>query len=207
MSHPPVEVKVWGPYACFTRPEAKVERVSYEVPTPSAARGILEAIFFHKPMQWRVREIAVLQPIRHFSLLRNEVKSRMSPQSDGLSIGDDRTQRHTLGLRKVEYIIRADVYLPPDRTEAGQVKYRDQFRRRVRAGQCFHHPYFGCREFACHFAEPDGTEEPIDVSADLGWMLFDIEYGENGNAPRFFEARLEKGVLRIDPSLYERGTA
>ena len=210
MNFPPVEVKVWGDFACFTRPEAKVERVSYEIPTPSAARGILEAIFFHKPMRWRVREIVVLQPIRHFSLLRNEVKSKASPRSDGLSIADDRTQRHTLGLKQVAYIIRADVWLPPgaadlDGQPVDAVKYRDQFRRRVERGQCFHRPYLGCREFAADFGPPDGTEEPIPVSADLGLMLFDIDSGPGGNVPRFFEAHLEEGVLRVPDDLYEGG--
>ena len=209
MHYPPLEVKVWGPYACFTRPEAHVERVSYEVLTPSAARGILEAIFWHKPMQWRVREVAVLRPVRHFSVLRNEVKSKAGRGGD-LSIADDRTQRHTLALRDVAYVIRADVWLPPGTTDRDgqpveEAKYRDQFRRRVLNGQCFQRPYLGCREFAADFGPADGTEQPIDVSADLGRMLFDIEYGRGGNQARYFEARLEDGVLRVPPALYETG--
>ena len=209
MHYPPLEVKVWGPYACFTRPEAHVERVSYEVLTPSAARGILEAIFWHKPMQWRVREVAVLRPVRHFSVLRNEVKSKAGRGGD-LSIADDRTQRHTLALRDVAYVIRADVWLPPGTTDrdgqpVDEAKYRDQFRRRVLNGQCFQRPYLGCREFAADFGPADGTEQPIDVSADLGRMLFDIEYGRGGNQARYFEARLEDGVLRVPPALYETG--
>ena len=207
MQYPPVEVKVWGDYACYTRPESKVERVSYEVPTPSAARGILEAIYWHKPMKWCIREIAVLKPIRHFSILRNEVTDKAVPGSDGLSITDKRTQRHTLCLRNVAYIIKADVWLPPGMDEADAIKHRDQFRRRVRAGQCYHRPCLGCREFAANFAEPDGTETPIDVTADLGRMLFDITYGvdhgQKENKPRFFNARLENGVLRIPSALYE----
>ena len=199
----PVSVKVWGDTAIFTRPEAKVERVSYEVPTPSAARGILEAIFWHKPMQWRVREIQVLKPIKHFSLMRNEVKSKASDRSDGIDIGEDRTQRHTLGLRDVAYIIRADTYLPPGTTDADPAKYRAQFRRRVERGQCFHRPYLGCRECACYFALPDGDEEPIDITCDLGLMLFDIEFGTEANRPRFFKARLVNGVLRVPQSEYD----
>jgi CRISPR-associated protein Cas5d len=210
MQYPPVEVKVWGDFACFTRPEQKIERVSYEVPTPSAARGILEAIFFHKPMQWRVREIAVLSPVRHFSILRNEVKSRMSERSDGLSVTGDRSQRHTLGLRNVAYIIRADVWLPPGATDRDGApinveKYRDQFRRRVTRGQCFHRPYLGCREFAAHFGDPDGTETPIAVTDTLGRMLFDIEFGAEENRPLFFDASLEDGILRIPQEHYQRG--
>lgn len=209
MHYPPLEVKVWGPYACFTRPEAHVERVSYEVLTPSAARGILEAIFWHKPMQWRVREIAVLRPVRHFSILRNEVKSKAGRGGD-LSIADDRTQRHTLALRDVAYVIRADAWLPPGATDrdgqpVDEAKYRDQFRRRMLNGQCFQRPYLGCREFAADFGPADGTEQPIEVSADLGRMLFDIEYGPGGNQARYFEARLEDGVLRVPPALYETG--
>ncbi|MCC6729000.1 MAG: type I-C CRISPR-associated protein Cas5 [Chthonomonadales bacterium] len=202
--YPPVAVKVWGEYACFTRPEAKVERVSYEVPTPSAARGILEAICFHKPMRWQIREIAVLERIRHFSILRNEVTARASPRVAGLRIGEDRAQRHTLGLRDVAYVIRADVWVPPGSPD-DPAKYRDQFRRRVSDGQCFHRPYLGCREFAAHFAPVDGSEKPVDVSSDLGLMLFDIAYGAGGagNRPRFFEARLDRGVLRVPPELYD----
>ena len=211
MHYPPVEVKVWGPYACLTRPEAHVERVSYEVLTPSAARGILEAIFWHKPMQWRVREIVVLNKIRHFSILRNEVKSKAGRGGE-LSIADDRTQRHTLGLKDVAYLIRADVWLPQGATDqAGQpldaAKYRDQFRRRVQNGQCFQRPYLGCREFAADFGPPDGTEPPIEVTADLGRMLFDIQYSTEGNQARYFEARLKNGILRVPSELYETGGA
>ncbi len=207
MDYPPVEVKVWGDFACFTRPEAKVERVSYEVPTPSAARGILEAIFFHPPMRWRVREISVLNPIRHFSILRNEVKSKASARSEGLSITEERTQRHTLGLKKVAYIIKADVFVPGSNDPVDTIKYRDQFRSRVKRGQCFHRPYFGCREFAADFAAPDGTETPIPETADLGLMLFDINYTPQGNVPRFFEARIENGILCVPDALYEGGAA
>jgi CRISPR-associated protein Cas5d len=202
MHYPPVVVKVWGELACFTRPEAKVERVTYEVMTPSAARGVLEAIFFHPPMQWRIREITVLNQIKRFSMLRNEVGAKMSERSDGLSITDNRTQRHTLGLRDVAYLISADVYLPPGTTDADPAKYRDQFRRRVEHGQCFHRPYLGCREFAAHFAPPEGHEQPEPITMDLGLMLFDVNYG-NRNVPRFFEAKLERGILRVPPLLYE----
>ena len=207
MFYPPVEVKVWGPYACLTRPEAHVERVSYEVLTPSAARGILEAIFWHKPMRWRVREVAVLNPIRHFSILRNEVKSKAGRGGD-LSITDDRTQRHTLGLKDVAYVIRADAWLPPDAADRdGQpldtAKYRDQFQRRVARGQCFHRPALGCREFAADFAAPDGNEAPIAQSKDLGLMLFDIAFGARAGTPLFWEAKMEQGRVRVPDALYD----
>ena len=207
--YPPLSVKVWGDYACFTRPEMKVERVTYPVPTASAARGILEAIFWKPEFAWRVEEIWVLKPIRYFSILRNEVNSRASERAaaawqesgGGYNAAADRAQRHTLALRDVAYIIRAQVELMPG-VEADPAKFRDQFRRRVRDGRCFATPYLGCREFSACFAEPDGTEAPIDLTEDLGLMLLDLDYapdGEGRGTPRFFHAHLEHGVLRFPP--------
>ncbi|HET7478632.1 MAG TPA: type I-C CRISPR-associated protein Cas5c [Rubrobacteraceae bacterium] len=227
---PPLQVKAWGEFACFTRPEFGVERVSYEVMTPSAARGVLEAIFWKPEFRWRVREIEVLNPIRHFSILRNEMNSIQSDRSarswaangGGYFADDDRAQRHTLCLRDVAYIIRADIELKP---HAGEhpAKYRDQFRRRVKRGQCFNQPYLGTREFSAFFGPPEGNERAIDVSDDLGLMLFDVDFVPDakgavsyaghgadgrevvrGNAqPRFFQARLENGVLRVPQEMYE----
>jgi CRISPR-associated protein Cas5d len=205
--YPPVEVKVWGDFACFTRPELKVERVSYPVPTASAVRGILEAIFWKPEFTWRVDEVWVLRPIRYFSILRNEVNTRASERAargwmqsgGGYDASADRAQRHTLALRDVAYLIRAQVELRPG-VEHDVAKYRDQFRRRVREGRCFATPYLGCREFSASFAEPDGTEQPIDVTDDLGLMLLDLDYapgGEGRGTPQFFHARLERGVLRF----------
>lgn len=202
----PLEVKVWGEYACFTRPEMKVERVSYTVMTPSAARGILEAIFWKPEFSWRVLEIAVLNPIRYFSILRNEVQRKASPRSaEPFYADEDRTQRHTLGLRDVAYVIRADVALRPHCKE-DPAKFRDQFRRRVQRGQCFHRPALGCREFAAAFGAPDASDHPITEPAelDLGLMLFDLKYrGKAGpHEPRFFQARLDHGVVRVPQHLY-----
>lgn len=204
---PPLEVKVWGELACFTRPEMKVERVTYPVMPPSAARGILEAIFWKPQFTWQVREIWILQPIRYFSLTRNEVSSRVSKRAarawaeDGSNydVTSHRTQRHTLCLRDVAYVIRAGVVLKPGIRD-DPAKYRDQFRRRVRDGRCFTRPYLGCREFAASFAALDGTEHPIDLTEDLGPMLLDLDYADDGSGrgtPRFFEARLEHGILRV----------
>ncbi len=152
----PLEIKVWGDFACFTRPEMKAERVSYPVMTPSAARGILEAIFWKPEFSWRIREIHVLNEVRHFSILRNEVNDKMSYSAakNRLEKGDSyfaedhrhRAQRHTLALRDVAYLIKADVH-PRHDVREDPAKYRDQFRRRVTKGQCFHTPYLGCREF------------------------------------------------------------
>jgi len=212
----PLSVRVWGEWACFTRPEMKVERVSYEVMTPSAARGILEAIFWKPEFRWRVQAIHVLQPIEYISILRNEVKSRASYRAanswvkgpnDGFFVEDDRTQRHTLALRDVGYVIQADVEPIGRGEDEHPAKYRDQFRRRVAAGQCFHRPYLGCREFAASFSEIDGSEAPIGVTKQLGRMLFDLRFdkgSEGGGTPVFFDALLEQGVLTIPPDLYDQ---
>ncbi len=225
---PPLEVKVWGDLACFTRPEFGTERVTYEVMTPSAARGVLEAIFWKPEMEWRVREIAVLNPIRRFSILRNEMNSVQTTSrarsGNPYYADEDRAQRHTLCLRDVSYVIRADIVLKPHANDH-PAKYRDQFRRRVKRGQCFTQPYLGTREFSAFFAPPEGDERPVDLTDELGLMLFDLDYeaapgGEiqyighgggdgreivKGNAqPRFFPARLERGVLKVPPELYER---
>lgn len=206
----PVEVKVWADFACFTRPEMKVERVTYPVITPSAARGVLESIFWKPEFVWSVREIEILKPISYFSILRNEVNSRASERSargwagsdGGFFASDDRAQRNTLALRDVAYIIRADV-LPKSDERGLEAKYRDQFRRRVARGQCFMQPYLGCREFTASFGEPNADDRAADLTMDLGRMLLDMQHhpGSGGAAdPVFFEARLDKGVLRV-PSL------
>lgn len=207
-----LEVRIWGEYACFTRPEMKVERVSYPVITPSAARGVLEAIFWKPEFSWRLHEIWVLRPVRHASLVRNEVNSRASEraarswakQGGGFLAEDDRAQRHTLALRNVAYVLRAEQRIhSPNDGNRHPAKYRDQFDRRVRRGQCFARPYLGCREFACYFAPTDGTEEALAVSDDFGRMLFDLSYDDAGRGlPLFFSARLEQGVLRVPQELY-----
>jgi CRISPR-associated protein Cas5d len=201
--YPPLEVKVWGELACFTDPSQKVDRVSYPVMTPSAARGVLEAIFWHKPMQWRIREILVLKPIEYIGLMRNEVTQKMTDRPDGLDIVDCRAQRNTLFLKDVAYIIRADVHLPNGSSQNDVVKYRDQFRRRVDNGQCFHRPYLGCRECAAHFGHPTGDEMPIGDDMYLGWILFDLMHSDDRATPRFFEATLQRGVLHVPQELYE----
>ena len=149
----------------------KVERVTYPVMTPTAARGVLEAIFWKPEFTWRVQEIWVLRPIEYFSILRNEMNTRQTERiaaswaragAGGFDATADRAQRHTLALSKVEYLIRADVELRPHATDDA-AKYRDQFRRRVRDGRCFATPFLGCREFSAAFSAPDGTEQPIEA--------------------------------------------
>lgn len=228
-----LSVKVWGSFACFTRPEFGVERVSYEVMTPSAARGILESIFWKPEFTWRVHEIHVLKPIRHYSILRNEINSVQSERSaQGWAknggryyADDDRAQRHTLCLREVAYIIKAEVELLPH-ADAHIAKYRDQFRRRVARGQCANQPYLGTREFSAFFCSADADDVAIDVSDHLGLMLFDLAFtrkrkgsvshlvhnGENVSvatsdvSPIFFPAELKKGVLHVPQELYEART-
>ncbi|MFW5988420.1 MAG: type I-C CRISPR-associated protein Cas5c, partial [bacterium] len=201
---PPVKVKVWGDIACFTRPDMKVERMSYRVMTPSAARGILCSIFWKPEIRWLIRRIKVLKPIRHISLRRNEVKSKISPRKvsswrknkehDRFFADDtskNRTQRNTLALRDVAYIIEAHVYLREHAKNEHPAKYRDQFRRRVNKGKCYRRPYLGCREFSAFFGPEEKSDVPINVSDELGRMLFDLDYEaeEKRANPIFFNAR------------------
>ena len=204
----PLSVKVWGDFACFTRPDMKAERVSYPVMTPSAARGILESIFWQPEFRWIVKEIVVLRPIRYFSILRNEVKSKavlrtavgwMESGRGQYIANEDRTQRHTLAIRDVAYIVRAQVVVR-EGGGAHPARYKDQFRRRVKRGSYFAAPYLGCREFAASFGPVDGSERPVNVSADLGKMLLDLRYDTDGSGratPVFFDARLDRGIMRV----------
>jgi CRISPR-associated protein Cas5d len=198
-------VKVWGEYACFTRPEMKVERVSYPMMTPSAARGVLEAIYWKPEFEWRVREIHLLKPIRHISLVRNEVGKRV-PTRDPKPIfaDEERTQRYTLALRDVAYIIYAEIVLR-NHADKDIAAYRDQFRRRVQRGDCHFQPYLGCREFTAYFAPPTGNEKPISHTDDFGRMLGELRYEGNGKAtPIFFHAYLRNGILKVPDAIYRR---
>ncbi len=203
-------LKVWGEYACFTRPEMKVERVSYDVMTPSAARGVLEAILWKPAIRWVVTRIDVLKPIQWFSVRRNEVGSVASTRnaqaamgkgkgSLGIYIEDDRQQRAGLVLRDVAYLIHArfDLIKPgPDDSEG---KFLGMFERRATNGQCFHRPYMGCREFPAQFELiPKNNSHPqaIEESRELGWMLYDLDY-EDHYRPCFFRAKMEKGSVAI----------
>ena len=206
----PVCIRVWGEHACFTRPEMKVERVSYDVMTPSAARGVLEAILWRPQMRWILMRVDVLKPIRKASVRRNEVGQKASVDNLlaavagraarlGIDIEDARQQRAAVILRDVDYLIYARIELTgragPDDPVA---KYVEMFRRRALAGQCFHRPYLGTREFAAEFALVEHKPPaPIPDSRDLGWMLYDIDYSGPKPLPLFFEARLEAGILAV----------
>ena len=204
--HDGIAVKVWGGLACFTRPEMKVERVSYPVMTPSAAVGLLESIFWRPEFRWHVESIAVLNPITYTSFVRNEVDAVASFESahqwakgggtGGLVASEHRQQRHTLALRDVKYVITATPE-PLSGAEDARIKAIEQARRRIARGACFQRPYLGCREFVADFEPTDGTEEPIRVTRDLGRMLLRIEHGQEGAraTPIFFDAWLQNGVL------------
>lgn len=211
----PFRLKVWGRNACFTRPEMKVERVSYDVITPSAARGVLEAILWKPAIRWVVERIDVLAPIRWESVRRNEVGSVMSPRSNGLFIEEQRQQRAGLFLRDVAYTIHARLEMTASTgKEDNLTKFQEMFLRRAEKGQCFHRPYFGCREFAADFALirlDDPLPDPIAESRDLGWMLHDIQHDNRADKdhvhfctescrPSFFRAELNNGVVLVPTS-------
>ncbi len=206
-------LKVWGRNACFTRPEMKVERVSYDVMTPSAARGVLEAILWKPAIRWKITQIDVLYPIKWESVRRNEVGSVMSPRTKGLFIEDQRQQRAGLLLRDVAYTIHAHFEITDKAgAEDTVVKFTEIFLRRAEKGQCFHRPYLGCREFSAEFEVFSNGKllpEPILETRDLGWMLYDIQHDSAGNnrnphfcndncRPSFFRASLNNGRMLID---------
>lgn len=198
---PPVAVEVWGPAALFTRPEAKVERLTYPVMTPSAAVGVLEAIFWKPEFSWQIRAIEVLNPIKEATVRRNETEQVVTWDAalggQRADTSTSRTQRSTTYLKDVRYRIHAHVML---RAHANDpvAKYRDQFRRRVTKGACFSQPYLGTREFVASFGDPTSVP-PIPGNADLGIMLHSITFGDGGANPRssWFTARLENGVMHV----------
>ncbi len=206
-------LEVSGDFACFTRPEMKVERVSYDVMTPSSARAVFESILWKSAIRWYIDKIEVLKPIRWVSVRRNEVGAVISVRnaqeamnkgtgSLGLNIEDERQQRAGLFLRDVAYRIHAHFELQPDAGENNTpAKFLDMFERRAEKGQCVNQPYLGCREFACDFRLIDPMQEqsnPVKETRDLGWMLYDMDYSNAADPqPRFFRATLENGILSI----------
>ena len=206
------QVEVWGDYACFSRPEFKVERVSYDVMTPSAARGLLEAIYWHPGLRWVVDKIHVLNPIRFSSIRRNEVKSKISARNvfavmnggDGplfLATADDIQQRAALVLRDVRYVIEAHFEMTEHAAPGdNEGKFADIMRRRLEKGQCYHQPYLGCREFPAAFRPWGGEIPPAcpEGERELGLMLYDLDYSDPDRiTPMFFRAKLTDGVLDL----------
>lgn len=190
-----VRVKVNGEFACFTRPDLKVERMTYPCMTPSAARGVLDSILWKPEFQWWVHRILVLKPVRFFSVKRNELNSKQA--KNPLIIEQVRAQRHSIVLRDVEYIIEASIYQKEFDPKNPPKKYAEMFKRRVRKGQCWRRPFLGTREFAAEFLAPDGDEQPIQEIIPIGSMLFDIFYDLSGKpSPLFFyDVAVVDGVL------------
>ncbi|MBU2533231.1 MAG: type I-C CRISPR-associated protein Cas5c [Alphaproteobacteria bacterium] len=205
-------VKLWvrGEFACFTRPELKSERVSYDVMTPSAARGILEAIHWKPAIRWVIDRIHVLEPIKFQTFRRNEVgtkiptgAARTAMNRDtlvglGIAIDENRQQRQTIALRDVAYVIEAHFEMTEKAEGDTPAKHYEMFKRRAAKGQCFHRPCLGCREFVADFelVEGDVPTSKLEGPNDLGWMLYDIDF-ENDKLPKFFRAKLQDGVLDV----------
>jgi CRISPR-associated protein Cas5d len=206
-------VEVWGDYACFTRPELKVERVSYDVITPSAARGILEAVFWKPAIRYVIDEIRVCNPIRFENIRRNEVNSKASAGKACIVATEDRAQRAAMVLRDVHYVITAHfergVLGEGDRMPDGSFnhgKFAESIKRRLRKGQCYHMPYLGTREFPAHIKlieEDDVVAEPVEDSRDFGLMLYDIEYEKDGEGnvkeftPMYYRAIMNDGCIDL----------
>jgi len=205
-----VKLRVWGDYACFTRPEMKAERVSYDVMTPSAARGILEAIHWKPALVWRIDRIHVMKPIKFDSIRRNEVTNKIKAGNikRAMTGGDvdlhqyaadssERQQRASLVLRDVEYVIEAHFELTE---KAGKddntAKHIEVFKRRARNGQCHMQPYLGCREFPASFELLEGEipKSQLTGEQDLGWMLWDIDF-DNDMQPIFFRPVMKNGII------------
>lgn len=215
-----IKLKVWGEYACFTRPEMKAERVSYDVMTPSAARGVLEAIHWKPAIKWVVDKIHVLKKPEFTNIRRNEVSGKMpegkvkqAMKGDEVSlhqsITDERQQRASMVLKNVSYVIEAHFEMTKKAGEGdSQEKHYNMFLRRARDGQCFHRPYLGCREFPADFElieEKDKIpQSELKGVIDLGWMLFDIEFLKEKDVgiydeinPVFFRAEMKDGVIDV----------
>lgn len=192
---------IWGEFACFTRPEMKVERVSYDVITPSAARAIFEAIFWKPAFRWIVEGVEVLEPVRFTTIRRNEVSSKASARKPSILIEDDRQQRAATLLKDVGYLIHARMEMTPKAgAEDNPAKLHEMFTRRAAKGQCIMQPYMGCREFPAYFELVGDTApftlQPLDK--DLGFMLHDLDYSDAFSPqPRFFRAELKGGRMTI----------
>lgn len=208
-----IKLKVWGDYACFTRPEMKVERVSYDVMTPSAARGILEAIHWKPAISWKIDKIHVIKPIKFDNIRRNEVANKIPIGNINKAIAgketelyqiapNERQQRASMILKDVEYIIEAHFEMTLKAgSEDSEEKHISIAQRRMRQGQCFQQPYFGCREFPVNFQliedEKDIPESFYsDATKDLGWMLWDIDF-KNDKKALFFRAEMKDGIINV----------
>lgn len=200
-----VKVKVTGEFACFTRPDLKVERMTYPCMTPSAARGILDSILWKPEFQWYVRRILILKPVKFYTIKRNEINSKQG--RNPIIIEEKRAQRNSVVLKDVAYIIEASIYQKEASDKNRPEKYvgitagkEGMFSRRVKKGQCWRRPYLGTREFSAEFMEPDGTEQTIKETIPIGSMLFDIFYDEKGNPEPVFsyDVVVHNGILNCE---------
>ena len=206
-----IKVEVWGDYACFARPELKSERDSYDLLTPSAARGILEAVFWHPGLRWVIDEIYVLSPIEFTNIRRNELKSRvLSSKAKSAMLGNDVDlyidakadiqQRAATVLKNVHYVIKAHFEMTDKANETDSpAKFQEMMKRRLEKGQYYHQPYLGCREFPARFRLWEFDTVPtVNITTDLGLMLYDMDYSDKENIkPMFFRAKLQNGVLDL----------
>lgn len=206
-----IKMEVWGDYACFTRPEMKVERVSYDVPTPSAARGMVESVYYHPGLRWHIDRIHVLSPIAFTNLRRNEVKSKILASSVRaamtgaqtplyIAASEDIQQRAAMMLKNVHYVIEAHFEMTDQANASDNPgKFQDIVKRRLKRGECYSQPYLGTRECTAHFRLWEGGQIPaIRETRDLGWMLYDMDYSDPQDIqPMFFRARMEDGVIDL----------
>lgn len=206
-----IKVEVWGDYACFSRPELKIERFTYDCITPSAARGILEAVFWHPGLVWIIDKIYILSPIEFTNIRRNEVKSKllsskaktaMSGKNVDLFIDttSDIQQRAATVLKNVHYVIEAHFDMTDKANQSDNPgKFQEMMKRRLDKGQCYHQPYLGCREFPAKFQRWEFDTVPtVDISSDLGLMLYDMDYSDKNNiTPMYFRAKIQNGVLDL----------
>ncbi len=201
----PSRLKLWGEYACFARPEMKVERVSYPIMTPSAARGAVESILWKPQIEWRIDRIDRLRPPIFQQIRRNEVESKASPDRPAIIIDETRQQRAAMVLRDVAYTIHARFRLTGKAGPTDTItKYTEIFERRARTGQCFQRPCLGSREFSAAFAliesdDPDPLPEDAQPVEPLGWIFYDFDWSQRPPRPRFFDARLENGRMIVPP--------
>lgn len=205
-------MEVWGDMACFTRPELKVERVSYDVITPSAARAIFESIFWKDAIRWEVTKIEILNPIKWTSVRRNEVGAVAGKNIKSIYIEEKRQQKNALLLKDVCYRIYAKLIFIPVRDrknlkhepgfDENPGKYNAMFERRAAKGQCFNQPYLGTREFAASFQFVDpsvGDLRPaIEEDRDFGIMLYDMDFSDINNVqPMFYRAKMVQGMIMV----------
>lgn len=202
-----IKVEIWGDYACFSRPELKVERVSYDLITPSAARGIIEAVCWKPAIRWVIDEIQVCSPIKFENIRRNEVNSKASPGKSCIAASDDRAQRASMILKNVRYVVTAHFEMTNEAKERdNEGKFAEMVKRRLKNGQYYHKPCLGVREFPAEIRlieKDEDSPKPIPESRSLGLMLYDIDFVKDSKGvvtafnPIYFMADMKNGVVDL----------